>query len=113
MTTYLIGIHDEWMHHLVAVVESDTAPTVIDEVHSWAVALSDGDLAYCDEENITPVDYFVDLAYSGQLGMETGKHEPYMDGEPREEYDEDETVQRIWAEMQQATTDSIHGHRQD
>lgn len=112
MSTYVIGFHDGWMHHPVASVESGYPPNLADSDADWCVELTAGDVEYMDEEELTALEYIIDLAHDGRLSHATGKHEPYMDGEPNEIY-ADENVMRIWRERGRVTTDSIHSHRQD
>lgn len=111
MSTWIIGHHDEWMHHPIAVIESEMGPELADPVHDWAIELDDWDFGYMAEYGITELEYVCDLAYDGQLTDRTGKHEPYADGEPRWEHDEN--IMRIWDEMGNTSTDSIYGHRED
>lgn len=97
MSTYIIGFHDGWMHHPVASIESGYPPNLADPDKDWCVELTPGDVEYMDGEELTALEYIIDLAYSGDLTHVTGRHEPYMDGSPR--WDEDEDVQRMWREM--------------
>lgn len=89
MSTYVIGFHDGWMHHPVASVESGFPPILADSDADWCVEMTAGDVEYMNEEELTALEYIIDLAHDGQLSHATGKHEPYMDGEPRREDDID------------------------
>lgn len=101
MSTWIIGIHDEWMHHPTAVIDSEFGPELVDPAHDWAIELDDDDWAAMRHEFLSPLEYVADMAGDGRLCDRTGKHEPYEDGSPRDTY-ADENVMRIWAEMSEA-----------
>lgn len=75
MSTYVIGFHDGWMHHPVASVESGYPPNLADSDADWCVELTDGDVEYMDKEELTALEYIIDLAHDGRLSHATGKHE--------------------------------------